>query len=642
MDYPKLFEPGKIGGLEVKNRIVMPPMVRNYATSTGRVSERYKKHIESIARGGVGLMLLEASFIDSRGKGFGNQLGIDSDDKIAGLKELTKIAHRHNVLIGIQLYHAGRQTSSKVIGRKPLAPSAITEPSSGETPQMLRVDEIEELVNKFGDAARRAKEAGFDCVEIHGAHGYLITQFLSPFSNQRKDRYGGTFENRLRFLTEVVIEVRHNTGREMPIIVRLSADELVTGGLKVNESKKIAQHLENIGVDALHISCGNYASYAEGYMIPPMAVMYPPMVEYAAKIKAVVGIPVICVGQIHDPKLANQILSGRKADFIAVGRSLLADPDWPNKAQHGKEDTIRPCISCNQGCISRLFAQEDIWCVANPSMGREAIFESDNHESKKVVIVGGGAAGMSAAIYARQRGHKVVLLEQSEQLGGQFKAAGAAPLRQNWLKLYHYFCRELVRLHVDIRTETVATVEIVSKLKPDFVILATGSEPFLPEIATLDKITIKTARDVLTGRRRVRGNRVIVAGGGCAGAQTAEYLAYKGHRISLIEQSPTIAHDAPVDERYLLLERLKHLKVEILTNTRIVAFEKNRVQLHRDNKISSQLFDDIVFCYGAKSNNQLAKQLKNEGLKVKIVGDAIKPRRFTDAITEGALAAINI
>ena len=367
MPFIHLFQKGRFGHLEVKNRFVMPSMVRNYADGKGYVTDRYVAHIDRIAQGGVGMMVLEASFIRPDGKGFAHELGIHTDKTIPGLARLVRAAHKHDAKIGIQLYHAGRQTSSRVSGAQPIAPSAIPDPTVMEIPHALSVKEIDGIVRAYGAAAGRARKAGLDFVEIHGAHGYLITQFLSPFSNRRTDGYGGNFKNRFRFLEEIYHSVRKAVGGEYPVLVRLSGDEMVAGGLHLSDTVKIARALERLGVDGLHISAGNYASYARGYLIPPMAIPDEPLVHLAAGVKKAVSIPVIAVAKIRKPENAEKILKLKKADFIGIGRTLLADPDYPNKVRENRLDEINPCIACNQGCISRLFAQEDVLCTVNPS-----------------------------------------------------------------------------------------------------------------------------------------------------------------------------------------------------------------------------------------------------------------------------------
>ncbi|MBI5654709.1 FAD-dependent oxidoreductase [Candidatus Uhrbacteria bacterium] len=642
MPYPLLFTPGKIGNLKLKNRLVMPPMVRNYADENGLVTQRYVDHIESIAKGGVGMLVLEASFIRQDGRGFKNELGIQSDKTIAGLKRLARVAHKHKAAIGIQLYHAGRQTNSQTTGIRCVAPSPIADPIKQEVPHQLTTKEIEALVKAYGAAARRAKKAGLDFVEIHGAHGYLITQFLSPFTNKRKDRYGGSAENRFRFLAEVFAAVRKAVGKDFPVTVRLSGDELVAGGLRLKDTVLISKKLEALGVDALHISAGNYASYVQGMMIPPMAIPDAPLAHLAKGVKQAVKIPVIAVAKIRTPELAEKLLKNKTADFIAIGRSLLADPEWPKKAKAGMAKDINSCIACNQGCISRLFADQDVWCTVNPVCGREKRFLAKRKgKIKKVLIAGGGPAGMQAAITAAKRGHKVTIFEKSARLGGQLFAASAAPYRKDWDLLRQSLVKRIADLGVKVRLKTELTPDIARKEKPDAVIVSSGSTPSWPEIPILAGVDVMTARDVMEGKSNAKG-KVIMAGGGCAGAQTAEHLAKKGHKVTIVEAKGEIAAEAPVDERMLLLGRLAKAKVDTLINTKIKHIGNRSVIVETSKGENTIKADSVVLCFGSHSENNLALSLKSLVPQVILVGDALKARRVTDAVLEGSLAALSL
>jgi 2,4-dienoyl-CoA reductase-like NADH-dependent reductase (Old Yellow Enzyme family)/thioredoxin reductase len=640
--FRSLFTPGRIGTLDVKNRILMAPMVRNYADQSGRATPKYIAHIERVARGGVGTMILEASYVRADGKGFTNELGLHDDGVIPGLKALVDAAHSHGAMIGPQIIHAGRQTSSQVTGVQPIAPSAIPDPSTGEIPCELTIREIGDIVQAFAQAAKRCKDAGCDLVEIHGAHGYLITQFLSPFSNKRVDRYGGSFENRMRFLAEIVDAVSQVVGSDFPITVRLSADEMVPDGLTPDDTARIALRLEELGVDALSISAGNYASYELGYMIPPMAIPDGPLLSYAQQIKEEVTIPVIAVGKIRTPQLAAETLNSGKADFIALGRPFLADPDWPIKTQEGRVDEINKCIACNQGCISRLFVQNDVWCTVNPETSRELEFEKPVSEAKmNVFIAGGGPAGMEAAKIAAERGRHVVLCEATDHLGGQLIPASTAPYRPGWAELRDYLVREMDRLGIDLRMSTEASPDLAREVGADLAIVAIGSRPYRPDIPGIDRSNVVTARDILEGNATVTG-KVIMAGGGCSGAQTAEYLATRGHQVTIVDVLGAIAIDAPSGERELLLGRLERLGVQFLIDTRILSIEENRVGVENPQGLAYLPADTVVICLGSIPNNSLAGYLRSVVPEVLTVGDAIEPRKVTEAMLDGALAGLSL
>ncbi|MCX6780891.1 MAG: FAD-dependent oxidoreductase [Candidatus Magasanikbacteria bacterium] len=641
MKFPLLFSRGAIGTLKTKNRLVMPPMVRNYANADGTVSQRYVDHIKSIAAGGVGTLILEASFVRPEGRGFVNELGIHTDAMIPGLKKIVQAAHAHGAVIGPQLYHAGRQTTSKTSGFQPVAPSPIPDVLMQEMPHELTIAEIKDLIHTYAEAAVRAKKAGFDFVELHGAHGYLIQQFLSPFSNKRTDEYGGSKENREKFLFEVFAAVRAEVGEQFPITVRLSGDEMIAGGLKIADMVAIAKKLEHAGVDALHISVGNYATYAKGFMIPPMAAPDGALLPLAAAISKAVKIPVIAVGKIRTPEMAEKVLKTNGAAFIAIGRTLLADPQWPNKVRAGKLDEINPCIACNQGCISRLFAQKDVRCTVNPACGREKLFEKKRGAAKKVLVIGAGPAGLEAAKIATERGHRVTLIERSNKIGGQLNVAMIAPYRQGWKELLANFKKIVTRKKIDIRLNTPASIELVKKLKPDAIIYAAGSTPNIPEIPGIQLPHVFNIREALTKPTKIKG-AIVIAGGGCSGAQAAEFFAIRGHKVSIVEMTNDIALSAPLDERMMLLERLKKLKVQMMTNTKIQTIENKKINISDASGTKTISADTVVICFGSQPEQTLYNELRPLVKKIIRVGDAQSARQVTEAISEGALAALSL
>lgn len=638
--YPLLFSPGQLGPLPTKNRVVMAPMVRNYSDDEGRVTPQYLAHLARIAAGGVGTMILDAAYVRPDGKGFTHQCGLHHDGVIDGLRDVVQAAHAHGVVIGPQLFHAGRQTSSARTGLPLVAPSAIPNPGADEIPHALTVDEIHVLVQAFAQAARRARDAGCDFVEIHGAHGYLVTEFLSAFSNAREDAYGGSLAARMRFLEEIIEATRAQVGPDFPLTVRLSGDEMVPEGLTLADTQAIARRLEALGIAAVHISAGNYASYNLGYLIQPMAIPDAPLVHLAEGVKQVVRMPVIAVGKIRYPHLAEEVLRRGQADFIALGRSFLADPDWPRKAQEGRGTEINHCIACNQGCITRLFENLDVWCTVNPATSREQEFAAPRPPRKRLMVVGGGPAGMEAAKIAAERGHAVVLLEETDHLGGQLIAAAAAPYRPGWRELQEYLLRELARLGVEVRLNTKATVPLIQQEQPEVVIIAIGSSPVRLRIPGSEEAHVINARDLLEGHVEAIG-RVIIAGGGCSGAQTAEYLAERGHPVTIVEMLGAIAADAPAAERELLLGRLARRGVRIQMETKILRVEPAGVVVERAGGLETLPADTVVLCLGARPNDGLAEALIPFVPQVRVVGDAVQARKVTDAIVEGGLAGLS-
>jgi 2,4-dienoyl-CoA reductase-like NADH-dependent reductase (Old Yellow Enzyme family)/thioredoxin reductase len=639
-----LFTPGHLGRLPVKNRLFMAPMVRNYADEQGCMTPRYLAHLERIARGGVGAMILEASFVSAEGRGFRHQLGIHDDRVIPGLREMVHNVHAHDTLIGMQLFHAGRQTTHQVCHDQPVAPSEIPCPLLNELPHALDLTEIHALVRAFGDAAGRAKRAGIDFIEIHAAHGYLINQFLSPFSNRRTDIYGGSVENRRRFLGEIIEAIREAAGTDYPITTRISADEMVPGGMGATDAVELARWLEQQGIVGIHVSACNYASYGRGRMIPPMATEDAPLVKYAAIIKQAIDIPVIAVAKLRTPALAEAVLENGQADFVALGRELLADPDWPIKAQLGQTAEIHRCVACNQGCISRLFAQRDVWCTVNPECGREREFSEIRRtgNNRKVIVAGAGAAGMAAARYTAMAGFRVILCEATSRCGGQLHAAAAAPYRSDWKYLLQQLQHDISSLaEVEMRFNTRVTRKLINQEQPYAVIVATGAVSIRPKIPGIENINVVIARDLLEGHSKAYGS-VLIAGGGCAGAQTAEYLATKGHTVTIAEMEGEIAADAPLDDRTLLLGRLNALGVKIMPHTRLLSIEDDMVNLQSGGEIFDLAVDTVVLCLGARAIDRLEHELIGLVPHLFTTGDAVRPRKVTEAILDGALAGLGL
>lgn len=642
MNTEVLFAEGKIGALSVRNRLVMPPMVLNYAGENGLATDKYVEHIRRVARGGVGTIILEASYITPEGRGFTNQLGLHDDAVIPGLRRIVQAAHDHGAVVGIQIYHAGRQTRSAITGLVPVAPSPLPCPVMQELPHELSTSEVRLLVDAFAAGAKRAVSAGMDFVEIHGAHGYLVNQFLSSFTNQRQDEYGGSFENRMRFLKEIISAVRTTIGNSIPISVRISADEMVPGGIDTKEGVRIAVMLEAAGVDVLHVSAGNYASYALGYMIPPMAREDAPLVSCARRIKQEVSIPVIAVGKLRDPRVAVTVVQENAADFVALGRGLLADPDWPNKVREQRIAELNFCVTCNQGCIDRLFKNKAVLCTVNPETGREDMLARPrSRKPKRVLIVGGGPAGMSAARYAKMDGHDVALFEQGDALGGQLTVAGATPHREAWWLFRDWLTGEMNRLGIAVHLNASVSAATLQEQQADIVIIAAGSSPVDTGFHSVGRTRVTNSVALLQTKARVEGP-VVVVGGGCAGAQVAEYLADDNLAVTLIEAEDGIAADMPQDERNLMLARLQEKDVRIRTRTRLLSVQDGSAQLRAPEGDQALDAGTVVLCLGATSNNELVELCTANGIRHFVIGDALAPRKVTEAAAEGLLAALRL
>ena len=641
--FKRLLEPGRIGKLALRNRMVMPPMGTNYAGDDGFVTERLVRYYEERSAGGMGLIIVEVSAVDPAGKAISGQIGVWADKFIPGLRYLVDAVHRHGAKIAMQLHHAGRQTNSAITGMAPVAPSALSCPVCAEMPRVLTPEEIRGLVYAFAEAARRARLAGFDAVELHGTHGYLINQFLSPYSNHREDEYGGDEERRLRFPLEVIRAVRREVGEDYPIIFRMNADEHVEGGITLEDALRMAPIFVENGVDALHVSVGVYGSPAP--MISTMANPPLPLVKYAAAIKKKVNVPVIAVGKIHDPEDGERILAEGSADFVSIGRGSITDSHFARKIQLGRAEDIRKCIQCNQRCIDFLLVyRKPAGCIYNVRVGREGEFPLVKApRSKKVVIVGGGPAGMEAARVARIRGHRVILFEQAERPGGQALLAAIPPHKERFGEIVRYLSRRIKALGVDLRLGTGATVETILKEKPDAVILATGAKPLVPSLPGLEESGAVTAWEVLSGAAET-GKNVLIVGGGLVGCETAEFLAEKGRRVALVEMMEELARDQSPTLRGELLRRLENNQaITLRTGTEVIALGRGRATLrHKDGEETLENLDTVVLAAGAVPHNPLEGELRGKVKELYAVGDCYAPRNAAEAIHEAFAVAYRL
>ena len=639
VEFRNLFEPINVGKLSVKNRIVKLPTQTNSAHIDGSVSERTLHHYAEIARGGVGLLIVEGTIVDQSSKrASAASLVIDHDKYIPRFEELAAIIKVNGAKAAIQIAHTGRVTPYPEAG---VNVSASDVPYGDRISRALAIDEIQHLVEKFAEASLRTMKAGFDAVEIHGCHGYLIGSFLSPFLNKRTDRYGGSLENRMRFPREIVRRTREKVGDGYPIIFRISGDEWIEGGVRLEDSKIIAKELEDAGVDAIDVS--NAVSETQDYMTAPMA--RPPgfAVHLAEGIKEVVSIPIIAVGRINDPILAENILREGKADLIGMGRALLADPELPRKIAEGRLDDIRKCIGCNQGCIGRYKANLGARCTVNAASGREGEFAiTPASNVKRVLIVGGGPAGMEAARVAALRGHEVVLYEQGGELGGQLTLASIPPFRGEIKNVSEYLSNQIRKLGVKIELNMKVTSALVKEKKPDVVIIATGSTPLLPEIRGINGGNVVIASDILTGKAKV-GQTVVVAGGGLVACEVAEMMAEAGTKVTIVEMLDEVASDMEPLTRNLLMSRLRAHGVNAITGVKIDEITGEGI-VGIDGKRQKRIMeaDTVVVALGAKAENKLAEDLKGEGWELYCIGDCLEPRKITDAIYEGSYVARQI
>ncbi|MEM1547201.1 MAG: FAD-dependent oxidoreductase [Candidatus Methanomethylicia archaeon] len=649
----KLFEPIYIGKMELKNRLVMAPMTLNLCKD-GFVTERMIKFFEERARGGVGLIIIGDGIVDFPiGNNSKEALAVDNDKYIPGLEKLVKAVKAHDVKIVMQLSHGGRRAGrvSKTTGRLevtrgliPVAPSSIAHPVPGYVvPRELTLDEIEELVEKFGEAARRAIEAGFDGIGLHCAHMYLCGQFLSPWANKRMDEYGGDLNGRLKFVIEVIRRIRENIGNK-PIVCRINGEE-PEGGNTLEDIQIIARRLEEIGVDAIGVSVGFGAAIKAREFIPSVAPMRFPqgcIIHLAENVKKAVSIPIIIANKIRDVDFAEKILRDGKADLIALGRPLIADPDYPKKASEGRINDIVPCTSCCK-CIQYVLEKEtSICCEVNPIAGREGEYVfSLASKRRKVLIIGGGPAGMEAAIVLAKRGHEVYIIEKEKELGGRMLLATIPPGKSDIQRLIDYMKDQIRKLNINVELGLEARPEIIEKINPEVIIVAVGGKPYIPDIPGINSENVVLAENVLKGDVKT-GWKVVIIGGGQVGLEVAEYLAETGKNVTVIEMLEDVGGDMPNISKLPLIQSLEDHGVTILTKTIPIQITKDGVIVSRRRKSQFIKADTIVLATGFRVNSDLIDKLKGRFREVYAIGDCREPGNILSAINDGFEIAFKI
>lgn len=645
--FEHLFSPYFIGKLQIKNRIVMPPMGTCLADINGCVTRKMIDYYARRARGGVGLIIIENTLVHEKyGIQIPNQLRIHSYHQVPQFYDLVEAVHALGARIGIQINSPGsgmRPHLSPAI--TPVSPSQVRVDFLPLESRIITAEEIEEVILDFGKAARLAKLAGFDLIEIHGAHGYLINEFLSLYTNRREDRYGGTLQNRLRFCLEIIHKIKEEIGGDFPLIFRMSVDDFLDGGMSIDESIKIARALQGAGISAFDVSAGNLNMKASCVRaIPGTFIQDGHLAEHAKRIRESINIPVIVAGKIRDPWLAEQILSEGKADFIAVGRGLLSDPDWPMKARNGKAEQIRKCISCNDLCIYRkTWLSHPIRCSVNPEVGREGEQLQMAKKPKKVVVVGGGPAGMEAARVAALRGHTVVLYERAKTLGGQLLIAGVLPFKAQLRDLMGYLSGQIAELGVNIHLNADVTMNFLKLIDFDVLILATGARSHLPNVPRMDGSTVYLYDEVLSGKD-VEGPNVIVVGGGMIGCETAIYLAENlKRRVTIVEQLPDVGRDFdPVFNKPGLMKRLSENQIAIMASSTLEKIEPEGAAVICKGIRKVIQADSVVLAVGRSPVRELAELMKTDHREVFCIGDCVDPRRLPDAIHEAFSIASNI
>ncbi|HWQ76954.1 MAG TPA: FAD-dependent oxidoreductase [Syntrophomonas sp.] len=649
MKFPTLLSPVRIGSMEVKNRFVVPPMGTNYATEQGVPTQQFIDYYTARAKGGFGLIVVEVTAVSPIARAIWNEPGLWCDEQIEGWRKLAESCHKYGAKIVPQLHHAGRQTNTDIAGPgAPVAPTSIMDPllerfGIGEMPRALTTEEVWEIIGQFRDAAVRAQEAGLDGVEIHGAHGYLVAEFMSAYSNKRIDEFGGCFEGRMKFPVEIVKAIKKACGNGFNVIFRYSADERIYGGRTIEESKVVARILEEAGVHALHLSNSVYGSYEWLWATQATPAGY--IAHQSEQIKKSVKIPCIVVGRLNNAYLMEDILATGQADLVALGRESLAEPEWPNKVAGDDLEDIAPCISCHQGCAAYIFDKEirKCSCLVNPFCGKEETMKIvETKKPKKVMIVGGGPGGLEAAWVAAKRGHHVTLYEKQNILGGAFRIAAIPSAKTDLTSPIKYYINQGRKFGVEYRLNTEVTPELIAKAKPDVVILATGGVQSVPKISGIDNPKFLKANDVLEGKA-IPGHKVLVVGGGLIGAETADFMAEHSRSVSIIEMQPDIALDMHDVHRIELLRRLKEFEVDFITDATVVEFLDDGVVYKKDGrkeKIAG--FDSIVLAMGTVAYNPLEAKIKGKVPELYVIGDAASARQAIDAIAEAAEVACSI
>ncbi len=645
--------------MELKNRICMPAIHHCY-TPDGFVNERLIRYYETRASGGAALITVGGCTIDMIGPG-PMMIGAHDDQFIPGLAKLAEAINSKGAKSAAQLYQAGRYTHSIMTGQQALAPSPIASRLTRETPKEMSAEEIETVIDSFIAAAIRIKEAGFDAVEIIASAGYLICQFLSPITNQRNDQYGGSWENRARFGREVIRRTRQALGPDYTLIVRLSGHDFMPGSNGNLEAARFAAELESDGVNLFNITGGWHES-----RVPQITGELPRggFAYLARGIKEAVHVPVIASNRINDPHTAEQIIAEGFADLVNMGRPLIADPDLPAKAEAGKPGSIRRCIACNQGCLDMVFTLQDVHCTVNPMAGREdKITVKPADKSKKILIVGGGPAGMETALTAAKRGHQVTLWEKGPRLGGHLTYAAMPPGKEDFLTLLHYYEHELPLYGVDIFLNRDAKPGEIIDFGADTTIIATGAGPADPPFKISEPAKVISALKVLDGSI-VPGPKAVVIGGGSVGCETAAFLAERGtlsagmlkflfennaeepdalrelllkgtHEVTLVEMEKGIGRDIGISTRWVVLQCLHRRRVKVLDQCQVMDVTAEGVLVEKDGSASLIPADNVVLAIGARADKSLIEELEGKTGELHVIGDALKPRKLTEAIREG-------
>ena len=647
MHFEKTFMPYKIGNTLIKNRLIVPAMDSGVFDINGNVIQATLDYYGARAAGGFGLIIIEIAAVERRGVGMPCEPNVWNDDNVEGMKKLANHIKQNGARTIVQLHHAGRETVTPLAGEKIVAPSSVPCPTNRENPREFTTKEVYELIQHYVDAAVRCHKAGFDGVEIHASHGYMGGQFLSPRSNKRVDEFGGGIEGRAYFMKLVVEGIKAACGKDFIVTTRLSSKENRIGGLEMEETVVFAQMMEDYGYDALHISAGTYETWQT--IVPPPSWQSGWNLPAARRIKEAVDIPVFSVGLFHDPYTIETAIKRGDCDAVSLGRQSICDPDFPNKMYAGVLEDIIPCLGCTQRCMEFNYPENlmpgdwGVGCMLNPESSHRADrMLTPTDKPKKVVVVGAGPGGMTAAFMSAKRGHEVILLEKNgeNRVGGQFLIASYPPFKQGLTRAIRYQLHMCKKYGVDIRFDTEATPELIKELAPDVLIMATGAQPIIPNIKGLKETGVVLANDVLLGEPVLKQSALVI-GGGEVGVETAEYATDYCTKVSIVEMLPTIAEKLYLTVRNDLMARLKEEEVDIHVNTKVLEFIPGGVIAEcNGEQITLDGYDHVILALGSKAYSPFDA----EGLapEVYTVGDAKQARDTKWAIYEAYRVAQKI
>lgn len=638
MKFPTMFSPVQIGTVTVPNRFVVPPMGNNLANTDGTLSDRSLSYYQARAKGGFGLITIESTVVYREAKGGPRKPCLFSDDTVESFRRVAYACHAYGAKVSIQLQHAGPEGNSALTGYPLKAASAMPASAGREIPEAVSNEEVYRIIECYGDAARRAQQAGIDMVEVHCAHGYLVSTFISQRTNNRTDEFGGCFENRMRLPRLIIESIRRKTGGNLPILCRINACDEVEGGQSVQDAAAVAAYLEQeCGVDALHVTRAVHLH--DEFMWAPGVTHGGFNADLVTEIKRAVSVPVIAVGRFTEPQYAELLVKQGRADLIAFGRQSIADPELPAKARNGQLETLSPCIGCLLGCVPNMFAGKPITCAVNPCVGRECEL-SPAPEKKRVTVVGGGPGGLYAAWACAVRGHQVTLVEKASELGGNFRIAAYPTGKGQLTEAIRSMIVKCQQAGVDLRCGVEAEEMLLRSLAPDAIILATGSTPLILPIPGLSDCGYVTAQDMLDGKAQM-GKNVLVVGGGMVGCEAAEYLAERGHQVAVIEMKDVIAADVTPENRRYMFENFEENHVLLRPGAKVTQFYTDGVDYALADGSTGSLrgYDNIVLAMGSRSNTALKDTAEKVAGQVLVIGEAAKAPGNAVLATGDALEA---